>query len=187
MILSNRQLDLLEYVKFAHGDQKRKYTMEPYYTHCITVAEIVSEYDHSNGMIEIALCHDLFEDTTVTEFTLRKCLKELGYTVQEQDFIVIGVTALSDYWTSERFPQLNRGTRKHLEAIRLGKINESYQTIKYADLIHNTKSIIQHDKGLAKKYIPEKREILNLMRMGNLELFIRSYELLLVAENELTI
>ena len=43
MELQERQWELFDFVKEQHQDHKRKYTGEPYYTHLLRVAEIVSQ------------------------------------------------------------------------------------------------------------------------------------------------
>ncbi|MEO0828837.1 MAG: hypothetical protein AAFY03_00050 [Pseudomonadota bacterium] len=64
----------------------------------------------------------------------------------------------------------NRAARKAAEAQRLSQISPDAQTIKYADLISNTNSIVERDKGFAKVYLAEKDAILKVMRDGNPEL-----------------
>ncbi len=169
MQLNVRQNELLDFVKHCHKDQVRKYTHEPYWHHVYAVAEIVSEYEPSG--IEIALCHDLIEDTDCTEDDLKQQLLKCGYSETETVFIVDGVIDLTDQFTHEAFPKLNRKARKQKEAERLGKISYIAQTVKYADLINNSESITQHDKGFAKVYLSEKGDILKLMTKGNQELF----------------
>ncbi|MEQ9266561.1 MAG: HD domain-containing protein [Balneolaceae bacterium] len=171
MKLTERQKELLQFVKDSHGDQKRKYTGEPYWNHVYSVAEIISEYDIKG--IEIALCHDLFEDTDVQMPELLKFLTQSGYSNEEAQFIVNGVNDLTDIFTKENYPKLNRKDRKKLEAERLGKVNSLSQSVKYADLIDNTRSLSEHDKGFAKVYLSEKRQMLDQMRRGNCDLLLR--------------
>lgn len=168
MNLTAKQKLLLEYVKDCHGDQKRKYTGEPYWNHVYAVAEIVSFF-HPEAL-EIALCHDLLEDTFVDAPELLRSLISIGYSNEDSIRIVSCVNDLTDVYTKENFPKLNRKERKKLESERLGKVNFISQSIKYADLIDNTKSIVEHDSGFAKVYLSEKRDILNQMRDGNPEL-----------------
>lgn len=185
MELNDRQLLLLEFVKQQHDGQLRKYTNDPYWTHPLDVAKIVDKFDKTLGLIEISLCHDLFEDTKTNYEVLSTKMNEIGYSTTERIFVCRGVESLTDTMTSENYPHFNRGKRKQFEAHRLAKIGAHYQTVKYADLIHNTSSIIKHDVGFSKKYIPEKRYILNLMRNGNIDLFIECYKTLISAEEEL--
>ena len=185
MQLTTQQTELLDFVKHAHDFQLRKYTNEPYWTHPYAVAELVSRYTQRTGSIEVALCHDLYEDTAITHVSLRDELGRLGYSTIDQIFILNGVDALTDVLTPETYTHMNRKERKSFEAHRLGKIHGDFQTIKYADLIHNTQSIMQHDLGFAKKYIAEKREMLNLMRTGQMDLFVECYKSLIAAEEAL--
>jgi hypothetical protein len=41
------------------------------------------------------------------------------------------------------------------------------QTIKLADLISNTRSIMEHDEAFAKTYLAEKRLLLEVMTKGD--------------------
>jgi len=166
MELNKNQSKLLEFVKMKHGNQVRKYTGETYWTHVLGVAEIVSKHDCK--AVEIALCHDLYEDTDCTFQVLYKALTEsCGYNASRSYTICTMVLDLTDVFTKEDYPYMNRKKRKQKEAERLGSISVIAQTVKYADLIHNTKSIVEHDKGFAKVYLEEKRDILFQMNIGN--------------------
>jgi hypothetical protein len=177
MELTSRQNALLEFVKEQHGEQVRKYTGELYWHHVYAVAESVSKYEPK--AIEAALAHDLFEDTECTFDTLYWVLYARKYSRREAFIICKTVDELSDKYTKENYSEFNRSQRKALEAKRLGKIGYLAQSIKYCDLIDNTKSIVKHDKGFAKVYLEEKGEILRLMRKGNAEL-LKSCELVLI-------
>ena len=48
-----------------HGDQKRK-SGEPYYSHPIEVAYMVSDYNLKTDVIAASILHDIIEDTKVT-------------------------------------------------------------------------------------------------------------------------
>jgi (p)ppGpp synthase/HD superfamily hydrolase len=169
MELNDKQTMLFEFVKTKHKDQKRKYTGEPYFNHLYNVAKIVSI--HEMGCIEIALCHDLFEDTDCTFNELYKKLTDIGYDRKTSYDICSCVNELTDVFTSEEYPYLNRVKRKENEANRLGKISRISQTVKYADLIDNTSSITEHDKDFSKVYLKEKEAILKVMNQGNQILF----------------
>lgn len=150
-----------------------------------SVAEKVSVHEPKG--IEIALCHDLFEDTKCTPFQLMTFMMESGYSKTEAENTWTGVHELTDVYTPETFPELNRSYRKLLEAKRLAQISPLSQSVKYADLIDNTASIVKYDKGFAKKYLPEKIEILNSMRAGNIHLLIDCCFILKTAMRELEI
>lgn len=176
MTLTEQQTALFEFVKQSHGDQKRKYTFDPYYVHLEAVAEIVSEYTKEELAIEIALCHDLFEDAGVTWTELFDLCEKIGYSMKQSAHIADGVTDLTDVYTSEAFPHLNRTKRKALEAQRLGGIQALHQTVKYADMLHNTSSIVAFDRAFAKIYMEEKKMYLDLMKNGNEVLRKKCYE-----------
>lgn len=152
---------LLEYVKQQHGDQERKYTMEPYWMHCIAVADMVSSIPLGR---ESALCHDLIEDTACELIDLENHLKEIRYSEEEVSTIVTTVDYLTDVYTREAFPNLNRKQRKKLEAERMVHTSKLAQIIKCCDMIDNTKSIVAHDRNFAKVYLKEKKYLLSKMK-----------------------
>jgi (p)ppGpp synthase/HD superfamily hydrolase len=185
MELTERQERLFEFVKEQHGSQVRKYVGTPYWNHLWSVAELASTYVKHPLVKEIALCHDVIEDTKCTIDDLFTRLGECQYDRMEAIDICGGVMDLTDQFTKEKFPTLNRAQRKQKEAERLGSISKLSQSIKYADLIDNTSTIVQYDHGFAKVYLSEKRVILNEMRSGNIDLYILVCATLYNAENEL--
>lgn len=176
MLFTPYQTALLEKIKEFHGTQVRKYTQEPYWTHLVSVANIASEHLPQKNIIEIALCHDVLEDTPCTPEVLIKTLAAIGYSKEDQQYIVAGVIALTDEYTSEKYPKLNRKARKQKEAERLWKVDPVFQSIKYADLLDNTRSITKYDPGFARIYLQEKQYILEGMNKGNQELYKKCTE-----------
>tara|TARA_R110002020_G_scaffold15980_3_gene56753 strand:- start:808 stop:1371 length:564 start_codon:yes stop_codon:yes gene_type:complete len=170
MGINERQNKILDFVKHHHDGQVRKYTNEPYWHHLINVANSISVFNIEFG-VEIALCHDLFEDTDCTSRELDELLSGLGYNEEDSQFICNRVQDLTDVFTKEEYPYLNRKARKNLEAIRLSETHEVAQSVKYCDLLDNTASICMHDKKFAKVYLSEKRDILDKMIYGNTQLF----------------
>lgn len=174
MKLTNRQTNLLHFVKEQHGDQKRKYTLAPYWTHLMSVAELVSEYPDIEMGVEIALCHDLAEDTKCKFYQLNEFLLNNGYGSETERHVILrDVTHLTDVFTSEAYPALNRAARKSEEAQRLISISPNAQSVKYADIIDNTSSIVKHDPGFAKVYLKEIEGKIPKMDKGNPELYAR--------------
>jgi (p)ppGpp synthase/HD superfamily hydrolase len=60
----------IDFVREKHGNQIRKFSYAPYYTHPISVACLVMKYKASHKidhLVRAALGHDLFEDTDTTE------------------------------------------------------------------------------------------------------------------------
>lgn len=167
MNFTQRQLRLLEFVKIQHGDQVRKYTGHPYWYHVVAVAEKLVGITPEGLYIEIALCHDLLEDTACDKYGLQSHLSSIGYKGHEAVEITNRVLELTEQYTKEKYQNLNRKERKILEARRLWEISPVAQTVKYADMLDNTADIYENDKGFAEVYIEEKKEILKGMRAGN--------------------
>jgi (p)ppGpp synthase/HD superfamily hydrolase len=172
MQLSTRQNKLLVFVQHWHADQQRKYEPIPYWHHLVAVAELVNRYEKTEGAIEIALCHDLLEDTPCTISELKEHLTSTGYAPDLALFIEKGVIGMTDVFTKDAYPHLNRRERKKQEAARLGHTPAIVHSIKYADMTDNARSIVAGDRGFAAVYLHEMTEILNQMRMGNIHLLI---------------
>ena len=141
----------------AHAAVKhvRKYTNEPYIVHPAEVAKIVRDAGGSESMIAAAWLHDTVEDTGVTIETIRA---EFGVEVAEL------VGWLTDVSKPEDGP---RWFRKKMDREHTAAAPAEAQTIKLADLISNTKSIMAHDPKFAKVYLEEKRLMLEVMTRGD--------------------
>lgn len=183
--LSTYQASLLDFVKEQHGDQQRKYSDEPYWHHLVRVAETAARHLDAGIVKEIALCHDLLEDTSCTKQQLHRKLISIGYQKQQADSITSGVVELTDVYIKEDYPGMNRKSRKKQEARRLGTISPLAQSIKYADLIDNTGSIVDGNEGFGRVYLREAVDILDHMRAGNIRLFIECCHAIYKAEKQL--
>jgi (p)ppGpp synthase/HD superfamily hydrolase len=162
---------LIEMVKYYHRNQKRKYTEEPYFVHPESVANIVSGFvDKYPLIIEVAYCHDLIEDTEMTSTLLYNELLSFGYSELEAELITDCTNELSDEFTKENYPNLNRKKRKELEADRLSRVSPLSQTVKYADMIDNTTTIVELDPGFSVIYLKEKKLFVNKMINGERKL-----------------
>lgn len=184
MKLTRRQKVLFQFVYHSHGDQKRKYTRESYWTHPLAVAEMVASIEIDDA-IEVCMLHDIIEDTDMGPTDIHVILKLIGYSDESRWRIVDSVIELTNVYTSESFPMLSRSERKSLEAIRLGEISPLAASVKYCDLMHNTASIVEHDPKFAKVYIAEKEAIMKVMTNGNPELYKMCMETLERAKKEL--
>ncbi|KAA0988933.1 metal-dependent phosphohydrolase [Dyadobacter aurulentus] len=171
MELTERQWQLFDFVKQLHGSQKRKYSGQPYYTHLLSVADRVSGYVQSGCEIEIALCHDLIEDTECSLATLSSLLISLGYSVEEDAEILASVDDLTDKYTSSRYPKLNRKQRKLMEAARIILSRPIAQTVKYADIMDNILSITAEDPSFARIYLAEIDQYIWRIDKGNPALY----------------
>lgn len=156
---------------YSHRSQKRKYTGEPYIRHPKAVVELVrSTPGHTTEMLCIAWLHDTVEDTDLT-------LEEIGNYFHCLS-IMEGVQALTGVPPGKG---LNRKARKASDADRLSKAPAQIQTIKLADLIDNSSSIMEHDPEFAKNYLTEKRALLDVLNKGDTTLWRRANEICLKA------
>lgn len=197
------------YAHIAHDSigQKRKYTGEPYHVHTDEVASIVASTFSNEGqaasllngrggkiyspseqdyMLCAAHCHDIVEDvmtasTTPHLYDLYAISDLFGNTVAAL------VNALTDEYTKEAWPELNRARRKQLERERIEQTSPEAKTIKLADLISNTKSIVRYDKDFAQVYLREKFALLGCLAEGNPVLLQRATEQCLNAMREIGI
>lgn len=150
---------------YAHGqvNQRRKYTGEPYIMHPLEVAEIVSSVTGDSRVIAAALMHDVIEDT------------EWDYDRLEY---IMGGTIAHLVWevTDQSRPENgNRAERKAIDCNWLALSSPAGATIKLADLISNTRSIVQYDPKFAATYMREKRDLLPVLRHGNTTLWDRAH------------
>ena len=159
-----------EFAANVHSLQLKKYTNEPYFIHLRDVANMVepleSEYPY---IVEVAYLHDSLEDQINID-ALRIGLKKCGYSFDEIQLITDYVRELTDEFTIDNYPTFNRPLRKLMEAERLGKTSKLAQTVKYADIIVNTSSIVDLAPKFAKTYLREKEEYLKQMTVGDKKL-----------------
>lgn len=136
----------------AHGNQRRKYTGEPYVVHPVQVSEIVETVEHTPEMVAAALLHDVVEDTNIT---LQYIEDQFGAVVAEYVHYCTNVSEKKDG---------NRTFRKKMDADHFAMGPAESQTIKIADLLSNAESIVKHDQKFfhsAFKY--EKKYMLSVL------------------------
>jgi (p)ppGpp synthase/HD superfamily hydrolase len=135
--------------------QTRKYTGEPYVVHPIEVSELVASVGGTEAMVAAALLHDVLEDTEVTVDVLEE---QFGSEVAD---LVLWLTDVS------KPEDGNRSTRKALDRQHSAAAPAAAQTIKVADLISNTRTIVEFDPGFARTYLEEKRLLLEVLTRAN--------------------
>jgi len=114
------------WAKKYHGDQKRK-SGEPYYSHPLEVAYMVSDYNLKTDVIVASILHDVIEDT---EVTVGMILDNFSWRITE----------MVDMLTRDR-PD---GSKLSIEEV----LNKAYQKqdeevllIKLFDRLHNLKTL----------------------------------------------
>lgn len=151
---TNIAYEAMMFARAAHAEQRRKYTGNPYADHLAEVAGLVATVAHDISPfsiqvpIAVAWLHDCVEDQGVTTETLER---RFGVDV------AAGVALLSDMEAG------NRAERKAASRERLAGAPGWVQTIKCADIISNTGSIVEYDPKFAVTYLEEKRLLLAVL------------------------
>lgn len=150
------------YAMAAHAavGQKRKYTNEPYTVHPVEVARILIENVGwvTQNMLAAALLHDVVEDTQCTHTDIH-----MGFG-PEISALVRGLTDVS------RPEDGNRSVRKTIDRDHLASGSAEVQTIKLADMISNTRSIVAYDTNFARVYLEEKSKLLDVLTKADPDL-----------------
>jgi GTP pyrophosphokinase len=133
------------YAMQAHGHQKRA-SGDPYFSHPLEVAAILTEFKLDDATIAAALLHDVIEDTDVTRAEIdSKFGKEIGALVE-------GLTKIK---------KLDLVTRKAEQAENFRKLLVAISTdirvllIKLADRLHNMRTL-EHMKPESRRRVSEE-------------------------------
>jgi (p)ppGpp synthase/HD superfamily hydrolase len=152
----------LEFAVQAHGAQRRRYVDEPYWYHVARVATTISQTTgRSIEMIEAALLHDVLEDTSVTEYTIKEHFGGLVH------YYVLMLTDPGPVFG-------NRAARKAYVLNRFVDCPGEVHSIKLADLIDNAPSIFKHDPNFSRVFYREKTELMKVLTKGDLLLYERA-------------
>jgi (p)ppGpp synthase/HD superfamily hydrolase len=145
----------------AHKEagQTRKYCGSPYIVHPAEVAKLVSMVTDDVATIAAAWLHDTIEDTDCTYLEIKNLFGD------EIADIVMDLTDISQ-------PQDgNRETRKEIDRYHTACGSQKAHTVKLADLISNTRSIVEHDPDFAVVYLKEKEKLLEVLQDGSAILY----------------
>lgn len=164
-----RRAKLFAYAAHTAVGQKRKYTNENYFVHPEEVVKILTENSFnkvSKNQICAAYLHDVVEDTSIT---LDDINEFFGYKVKNLVYWLTDISKRCDG---------NREARKCIDRDHIAKAPVSAKSIKLADLISNTSTIVQYDKGFAKVYLEEKRLLLEVLKDADKNLLAYAHKIL---------
>lgn len=146
-----------EFATLAHErvGQRRKYTNEPYIVHPAAVVELVRSVPHDEAMLCAAWLHDTVEDCGV------------GLDEIERVFGLDVATLVAHLTDVSKPSDGNREARKAIDRAHTAQACARAKTIKLADLIDNTHSIVERDPAFAKIYLREKALLLDVLVEGD--------------------
>lgn len=159
---------MLQYKAFcfalkAHGEQKRKYSGEPYIVHPVKVAMTVARYTEDEETIAAAYLHDTVEDCGILLSTIQH---EFGTKVQ---LLVSELTNMEN--TDVELKKLPRFKRHELNINKLKNVSRTAKMIKLADRFCNLCDMDINNPECAsflrKKYLQESVDIINVCADGN--------------------
>lgn len=162
------EIEALAFAERAHSsiDQRRKYTNEPYIVHPAEVAVLVKSVPHTREMVAAAYLHDTVEDTGVL-------IEEI-----ETLFGPIIAALVSELTDVSRPEDGSRAVRKAKDLAHTATASPEAKTIKLADLISNSRSIMERDPAFAVIYLREKAALLEVLMEGDLILWKQAKGLL---------
>lgn len=172
-----------EFARKAHADHKRKFTDEPYWNHLHEVAMTLKAYGATPDVIVAGYLHDTIEDTKVTYYDLVAAFDE------NVASLVMQVTDVSRADTGNT-PEGkgNRALRKAVDRQYVAGASWQGQFIKCADMLSNTKDILQHGGGFARIYVPEKKlliGVLDKVRHVKYPIWRAAFDQIVAADREL--
>lgn len=147
--------------------QLRKYTNEPYIVHPAEVVDILREHGiEDEFMLSAAWMHDVVEDTGVEIVDI---WREFGSVV----------ASYVNWLTNPSKPEDgNRAERKRIDREYIRNAPPEVHSIKCADLISNTSTIVEYDPDFAQVYLEEKRLMLEVLTGAEPTLLARAREII---------
>jgi (p)ppGpp synthase/HD superfamily hydrolase len=148
-------LDAVSFAAYAHRDDVRKYTNEPYIVHPIEVATTVIQYTSSIDGAIVALLHDVVEDT---HYTINDILDRFGTSIARHVAAVTKPSTKKDG---------NRAVRREMDRVHYAKGDTTAHNVKLADIMSNSRDIVDHDPKFAKVYLKENMALAKSLVKGH--------------------
>lgn len=142
-----------------HSGQLRKYSGYPYIEHCEAAACLLALATGDPEVVAAGWLHDVLEDTDCTAMKVENDCGVRVYTLVEE------VTDIS------RPEDGNRAARKAVDRAHLSQASHDGKSIKLADMIDNTQSIVSWDPDFARVYLVEMGSLLPDLWEGNSRLY----------------
>ncbi|ARQ95431.1 GTP pyrophosphokinase [Bradyrhizobium phage BDU-MI-1] len=169
-----------DFARRAHGDQKRKWTGDPYWHHLQEVARTLLSYGATPDVVAAGWLHDTIEDTTTS---YQELVQVFGPVIAGLVIEVTDVSRRDSGNTPEGIG--NRVLRKAIDRQYLAGASWRGQMIKCADMLSNTKDIVAHGGNFANVYVPEKKlliQVLDKVRQTNYSIWRDAFDQIVKAE-----
>ncbi len=127
----------------SHGEQRR-HSGDPYYSHPVAVAEILTELHLDAGSIVTALLHDVVEDTDATHADVAAMFG------QEVADLVDGVTKLGQVELNSARTEQAENLQKFVLAITQ---DVRVLLVKLSDRLHNMRTLHHHPRAASRERI----------------------------------
>jgi (p)ppGpp synthase/HD superfamily hydrolase len=153
-------LESREFAYEAHANQKRKDGETPYTEHLEKTVWNLKECEYvPEEVLAAAYLHDIIEDTSIQRSSL-----EMRFGAVVAAF----VWEVTNRFTKENFPLLNRDKRKQLERERLAACGPWTQTLKLADRLANLQDDLQDfSENFRRIYLDESRKLLEALTLAD--------------------
>lgn len=152
-------LRTIQFATLAHHGQVRKYSGVPYITHPLAVAQILEDFGQPELLIQVAILHDVIEDT---DYTYHDVEAHFGKVVADM------VDALSNKATKA---DGTRAVRRAMDVEQMRNAVPAVKTVRLADMYHNLSDIAHADPVFAMTYMREKREMLKVLTEADPNLY----------------
>jgi len=159
--MTNLAYEAMMFAREVHKDQKRKYSGNPYFDHLAEVAGIAGSVNYGFDGQYIQASRLQLEIAAAVCW-LHDCVEDQGIGINLLYFKFGSDVAYGVEWLSD-LEKGNRKQRKTASRERLSRAPSWVQTIKCADIISNTSSIVQHDPDFAVVYLKEKQLLLDVL------------------------
>lgn len=144
--------------RYVHRNQVRKFTGAPYVTHTEFVGNTAEELGLPEWAVISGYLHDTHEDQDVPIELLSAMFgNDVG----------CGVNWLSD---QSKPSDGNRRARKLIDKQHIAQAPTEIKTVKLIDSLHNLLDIRVNDPNFAKVYFREKRDLLEVLRDGDVRM-----------------
>lgn len=159
------ELDAMQFATEAHAaaGNTRKFVGGPYIAHPAEVVSILRRFTDDPATLAAAWLHDLKDDAGITHAEL---VSRFGFEV-----------AQLVEWVSfdDEYAHLARRDRVARAIAKIGSAPSKAHSLKAADILSNSKNIVERDPRFARTYLPEKADTLRVLSLAHPDLLSEAW------------